>query len=83
VALGVETREGSGGSLFGGSAGTATVFGVAVQAGAGVSWRFSRAFGLSGTGAYRWTHFGEPLGGLREYKGLVADVGLFYRFQYR
>lgn len=82
-AIGIENREGSGGSLFGGGAGTSTVIGFALQGGGGVSWRFARAFGMSGTVGYRWTHFGERLGGLREYKGLLADVGLFYRFQYR
>jgi hypothetical protein len=83
IAVGIENRSGSGGALFGGGGGTTMVLGFALQGGGGVAWRFSRAFGLSATAGYRWTHFTENLGGIREYKGVLADLGLFYRFQYR
>lgn len=83
LALGIETRDGDGGSLVGGGEGVGTVLGFALQGGGGAAWRFSRAFGVSATVGYRWTHFTQELGGAREYKGYLADVGLFYRFQYR
>lgn len=81
--LGVDDRSAVGGGLLGGgSGGTIMVAGVGLKGGAGVEYRFSRAFGLSVLAGYQYVRFFEDVGGDRSYKGLVVFGGLTYRFQY-
>jgi hypothetical protein len=84
LALGIEQRSGTGGTLFGsGGDGTSMIVGFALQGGAGISWRFSQAFGATAGANYRWTRFSGEVAGRDAYRGAVLDVGLSYRFQYR
>lgn len=74
----------SGGLLGGGNAnsGLNLVAGVGVKGGAGVEYRFSRAFGVSAALTYQWVLFAQDVGGQGDYKGFGLFGGLTYRFQY-
>ena len=85
LALGVDDRETSGSDLLGlgvGS-GTALLTGFGFKLGAGFDWNFGSAFGLSANGRYQWIRFSEELGGKRTYRGLGAEAGITYRFQFK
>ncbi len=74
----------SGGLLGGGNAnsGLNLVAGLGLRGGAGVEYRFSRAFGLSAALTYQWVLFAQDVGGQSDYKGFGLFGGLTYRFQY-
>jgi hypothetical protein len=85
LTIGVDDREnaGSGGLLGGGGeSGTGFVAGFGLKGGLGVELRFSEAFGAGVGGRYQWVRFFGELAGERTYRGLAAEVGLTYRFQY-
>jgi hypothetical protein len=85
VTIGIDDRENSesGGLLGGGGeSGTGFVVGFGLKGGLGTELRFSEAFGLAAGGRYQWVRFFGELAGERTYRGLGADVGLTYRFQY-
>lgn len=85
VTIGIDDREnsGSGGLLGGGGeSGTGFVAGFGLKGGLGLEVRFSEAFGVAAGGRYQWVRFFGELAGERTYRGLGADVGLTYRFQY-
>lgn len=85
LTIGVDDREnsGSGGLLGGGGeSGTGFVAGFGLKGGLGVELRFSEAFGIGAGGRYQWVRFFGELAGERTYRGLGADVGLTYRFQF-
>lgn len=85
VTIGVDDREnsGSGGLLGGGGdAGTSFVAGFGLKGGLGIELRFGEAFGIAAGGRYQWVRFFGELAGERTYRGLGADIGLTYRFQY-
>jgi hypothetical protein len=82
ITLGIQTESGSGG-LAGGSGGLSAILpGIGVGAALGVEWRFSKAFGLSGSWNYSYIQFFEDLAGERLYRGTGVRVGMTYRFQY-
>jgi opacity protein-like surface antigen len=82
-ALGVDDRQTSGAGLLGiADGGTVLIAGFGFKGGAGVEWRFHRAFGAALGVRYQWVRFGEELGGDRTFRGWGADLGLTYRFQY-
>ncbi|MGH7545612.1 MAG: hypothetical protein ACREKI_05460 [Gemmatimonadota bacterium] len=80
LALGVDDREGS--DLLGVGTGTAVLTGFGFKLGTGFDWNFGSAFGLSANGRYQWIRFNEELGGKRTYRGLGAEAGITYRFQF-
>lgn len=85
LTIGVDDRENSesGGLLGGGGeSGIGFVAGFGLKGGLGVELRFSEAFGVGVGGRYQWVRFFGELAGERTYRGLGADVGLTYRFQY-
>jgi hypothetical protein len=85
LTIGIDDREnsGSGGLLGGGGeSGTGFVAGFGLKGGVGMELRFSEAFGAAAGGRYQWVRFFGELAGERTYRGLGADVGLTYRFQY-
>lgn len=85
LTIGIDDRENSGsGSLLGGGgeSGTGFVAGFGLKGGLGIELRFSEAFGAAVGGRYQWVRFFGELAGERTYRGLGADVGLTYRFQY-
>jgi hypothetical protein len=85
LTIGIDDREncGSGGLLGGGGEpGTGVVAGFGLKGGLGIELRFSDAFGAAAGGRYQWVRFFGELAGERTYRGLGADVGLIYRFQY-
>lgn len=85
LTIGVDDREntGSGGLLGGGEeSGTGFVAGFGLKGGLGMELRFSRAFGAAAGARYQWVRFFGELAGERTYRGLGADLGLTYRFQY-
>jgi hypothetical protein len=85
ITIGVDDRENSesGGLLGGGGeSGTGFVAGFGLKGGLGIELRFSEAFGIGAGGRYQWVRFFGELAGERTYRGLGADVGLTYRFQY-
>jgi hypothetical protein len=85
VTIGIDDRENSGtGGLLGGGgeSGTGFVAGFGLKGGLGIELRFSEAFGAAVGGRYQWVRFFGELAGERTYRGLGADVGLTYRFQY-
>lgn len=81
-ALAIEDRESTGSSL-GLTSGNNTLFhmGFGFKAGAGMDWRFSRAFGLGAGVRYQWIRFGQEVQGVRTYKGMGVNTGLTYHFQ--
>ena len=81
-ALGIDDRESSAGGAFGTASGTAMTMGFGLKGGAGVEWRFSRAFGVSAGARYQWFRFLQELGGDRTFGGFGVDGGLTYRFQF-
>lgn len=82
-ALAIDDRETSGGDLnLGVGSGTSLLTGFGFTLGTGAEWRFSNAFGLAGGGRYQWLKFGEEVGGVRTFRGVIVDAGLTYRFQY-
>jgi hypothetical protein len=85
LAIGIDDRENSesGGLLGGGGeSGAGFVAGFGLKGGLGIELRFSEAFGAAAGGRYQWVRFFGELAGERTYRGLGADVGLTYRFQY-
>jgi hypothetical protein len=85
LTIGIDDRENSesGGLLGGGGdSGTGFVAGFGLKGGVGMELRFSEAFGAAAGGRYQWVRFFGELAGERTYRGLGADVGLTYRFQY-
>ena len=56
--------------------------GFGLKGAVGIELRFSEAFGAAAGGRYQWVRFFGELAGERTYRGLGADVGLTYRFQY-
>jgi hypothetical protein len=85
LTIGIDDRENSesGGLLGGGGqSGTGFVAGFGLKGGLGMELRFSEAFGAAAGGRYQWVRFFGELAGERTYRGLGADVGLTYRFQY-
>jgi hypothetical protein len=85
LTIGIDDRENSGsGSLLGGGgeSGTGFVAGFGLKGGLGFELRVSEAFGVALGGRYQWVRFFGELAGERTYRGLGADVGLTYRFQY-
>lgn len=85
LTIGVDDRENSesGGLLGGGGeSGVGFVAGFGLKGGLGFELRFSEAFGAGVGGRYQWVRFFGELAGERTYRGLGADVGLTYRFQY-
>lgn len=85
LTIGVDDRENSetGGLLGGGGeSGVGFVAGFGLKGGLGFELRFSEAFGAGLGGRYQWVRFFGELAGERTYRGLGADVGLTYRFQY-
>jgi hypothetical protein len=85
LTIGVDDRENSesGGLLGGGGeSGVGFVAGFGLKGGLGIELRFSEAFGAAAGGRYQWVRFFGELAGERTYRGLGADVGLTYRFQY-
>jgi hypothetical protein len=79
--LGFQSSSGGGGVL-GGGGGSGMIAGVGANTGAGVEWRFSPAFGLSGGGHYTYIQFFDALAGEKLYRGTGATLGITYRFQY-
>jgi hypothetical protein len=85
LTIGIDDRENSesGGLLGGGGeSGIGFVAGFGLKGGLGIELRFSDAFGAAAGGRYQWVRFFGELAGERTYRGLGADVGLTYRFQY-
>jgi hypothetical protein len=85
LTIGVDDRENSGSDGLlggGGESGTGFVAGFGLKGGLGIEVRFSEAFGIGVGGRYQWVRFFGELAGERTYRGLGADVGLTYRFQY-
>lgn len=85
LTIGVDDRENSGtGGLLGGGgeSGTGFVAGFGLKGGLGFELRVSEAFGVAAGGRYQWVRFFGELAGERTFRGLGADVGLTYRFQY-
>ena len=84
LTIGVDDRENSEGGLLGGGgeSGIGFVAGFGLKGGLGIELRFSEAFGIGAGGRYQWVRFFGELAGERTYRGLGADVGLTYRFQY-
>jgi hypothetical protein len=84
LTIGVDDRENSESGLLGGGgeSGIGFVAGFGLKGGLGVELRFSEAFGVAAGGRYQWVRFFGELAGERTYRGLGADVGLTYRFQY-
>jgi hypothetical protein len=85
LTIGIDDRENSesGGLLGGGGeSGIGFVAGFGLKGGLGIELRFSDAFGIAAGGRYQWVRFFGELAGERTYRGLGADVGLTYRFQY-
>lgn len=83
LALGIDDRETSDGSLFGGAGnGIRTVVGFGFKGGLGAEWRFSRAIGVAVGGRYQWVRFLEQLGADEVFRGFAAEAGLTYRFQF-
>jgi hypothetical protein len=85
LTIGIDDRENSesGGLLGGGGeSGIGFVAGFGLKGGLGIEVRFSEAFGMGAGGRYQWVRFFGELAGERTYRGLGADVGLTYRFQY-
>ncbi|HEU5183792.1 MAG TPA: hypothetical protein VFU01_04430 [Gemmatimonadaceae bacterium] len=85
LTIGVDDRENSesGGLLGGGGeSGVGFVAGFGLKGGLGFELRFSEAFGAGLGGRYQWVRFFGELAGERTYRGLGADIGITYRFQY-
>lgn len=85
LTIGIDDRENSesGGLLGGGGeSGIGFVAGFGLKGGLGIELRFGEAFGAAAGGRYQWVRFFGELAGERTYRGLGADVGLTYRFQY-
>jgi hypothetical protein len=85
LTIGIDDRENSesGGLLGGGGeSGIGFVAGFGLKGGLGIELRFSDAFGAAAGGRYQWVRFFGELAGERTYRGLGADVGITYRFQY-
>ncbi|MBI1722886.1 MAG: hypothetical protein HYR48_03130 [Gemmatimonadetes bacterium] len=82
--IGVDSRNTVSGGLLGGGGGSGTVIiaGVGLKGGGGFEYRFSQAFGFSGTVGYQYVRFFDPVGGELTYKGFHAFGGMTYRFQY-
>ena len=81
VTIGLSSE--SGGGALGGSGGVSgLVAGLGGTLGAGIEWRFSEAFGLSGGWHYNYIQFFDKLAGEEMYRGTGIAVGLTYRFQY-
>ena len=74
----------NGGLLGGGSAnsGLNLVAGIGLKGGAGVEYRFSRAFGAGAALTWQWVLFAQNVGGQGDYRGFGVFGGLTYRFQY-
>jgi opacity protein-like surface antigen len=77
-AFGVEERSEN--AIGGG--GTTIVTGFGFRAGLGVEVKLVGAFGLSAAGKYQWMHYGEELVGMETFRGVGADGGITYRFQF-
>lgn len=85
LTIGVDDRENSesGGLLGGGGeSGIGFVAGFGLKGGLGAEVCFSDAFGVTVGGRYQWVRFFGELAGERTFRGLGADVGVTYRFQY-
>ncbi|HEX7938224.1 MAG TPA: outer membrane beta-barrel protein [Gemmatimonadaceae bacterium] len=78
------TSQSGGGGLVGGSSGgvTGMTAGIGGSLAAGVEWRFSEAFGLTGGWHYTYIQFFDKLAGEEMYRGTGVTAGLTYRFQY-
>lgn len=84
-AVGLEKDNTVSGGLLGGGGGSSglnLIAGIGLRGGAGVEYRFSRAFGVSATVDYQWVPFAQDVGGQSNYKGFGLSGGLTYRFQY-
>jgi hypothetical protein len=65
-----------------GGGGTTIVTGFGFRAGLGVEIKLMRGLGLSLAGKYQWMHYGEELAGTETLRGVGADGGITYRFQF-
>jgi outer membrane protein W len=65
-----------------GGGGSTIVTGFGFRGGIGVEVKIAGAFGLSAAGKYQWMHYGEELAGIETFRGVGADGGITYRFQF-